>query len=58
MRPFIVVAGKKTKASPKLADAMRNAGITHAGLANNHAIDQGALGLEDTIQALEASQAA
>ena len=34
------------------AAAMHRAGITHAALANNHSVDQGLLGLDDTWQSL------
>ena len=34
------------------AAAMRRAGITHAALANNHSVDQGLVGLNDTWQSL------
>ncbi len=40
------------RADPALLKAMRSIGITHAGLANNHTLDQGETGFIDTIQNL------
>lgn len=36
------------RADPEGLPALRDAGITHAALANNHSLDQGSQGLEDT----------
>lgn len=46
--------GKKFvfRAEPEWAEGLRHAGVTHAALANNHAIDQGREGLADTYHAL------
>jgi len=40
-------------ASPRSAEALARAGITHASLANNHALDRGIEGLLDTRRHLE-----
>ena len=40
------------RGEPEWADGLRQAGITHAALANNHTIDQGRQGLADTYHAL------
>ena len=39
-------------AQPAAAEALANAGVTAAGLANNHAMDRGPDGLSDTVEAL------
>lgn len=39
-------------AQPAAAEAIANAGVTVAGLANNHAMDRGPDGLADTVEAL------
>ncbi len=39
-------------AQPRAAAALAEAGVTIAGLANNHAMDRGPLGLADTLAAL------
>lgn len=46
--------GKKFvfKGEPQWAKGLRQVGITHAALANNHTIDQGEEGLADTYRAL------
>jgi hypothetical protein len=38
------------RSDPALLTGMRAAGVTHAGLANNHAFDQGEAGFADTIK--------
>ena len=40
------------RGEPEWADGLRQAGVTHAALANNHMIDQGRQGLADTYHAL------
>ncbi|HYA51357.1 MAG TPA: CapA family protein, partial [Streptosporangiaceae bacterium] len=40
------------RASPHLAEALSRAGIAAVSLANNHVMDYGAVGLEDTLAAL------
>jgi hypothetical protein len=40
-------------AQPQAAVALAEAGVTVAGLANNHAMDRGPLGLADTLAALD-----
>jgi poly-gamma-glutamate capsule biosynthesis protein CapA/YwtB (metallophosphatase superfamily) len=47
--------GPNFKASPALAEQLRKAGITAAALANNHIMDQGVTGLDETIQNLTES---
>lgn len=42
-------------ARPASAEALASVGITVAGLANNHAMDRGPEGLDDTIEALAAT---
>lgn len=42
-------------APPGAVDSLRQAGIDIAGLANNHTLDAGPAGLEDTANALESS---
>lgn len=44
------------KSSPKMADAMKTAGIDVVNLANNHILDQGEQGLLDTFSLLTKSQ--
>lgn len=41
------------RAEPEWLSALRNHGITHLNLANNHSIDQGRKGLTDTKQNIE-----
>ena len=45
--------GPNLKGAPDCAVTLRKAGVTHAGLSNNHVYDFGADGLEDTMRALE-----
>lgn len=45
--------GPNLKGEPACAGTLRKAGVTHAGLSNNHVYDFGADGLEDTMRALE-----
>ena len=46
------------RAAPAAADALAHAGVTAAGLANNHAMDRGPEGLTDTLEALAAASIA
>jgi poly-gamma-glutamate capsule biosynthesis protein CapA/YwtB (metallophosphatase superfamily) len=51
----IVAPGKKTyvfRADPWLLTGLRSAGVTHAGVANNHTLDQGESGFADTVKNL------
>lgn len=41
------------RAEPDWCEALSNAGVTHAALANNHSIDQGRDGLAETISVLD-----
>jgi len=43
------------RADPEWLPALKEAGITHAALANNHSMDQGPQGLEDTYNHLNAN---
>lgn len=45
--------GPNLKGSPNTAAVMRNVGITHCGLSNNHTYDFGTEGLLDTLRVLE-----
>lgn len=45
--------GPNLKGTPRLADILKDAGITECGLSNNHIFDFGIKGLEDTLQALD-----
>ena len=45
--------GPALKGKPVCAQTLRKAGITHAGLSNNHVCDFGVDGLHDTQRALE-----
>lgn len=51
----IIKCGPNLKGAPCCAATLKAAGITHAGLANNHVYDFGQKGLEDTWSALEAN---
>lgn len=44
------------RAEPEWLPAIHKAGVTHAALANNHSLDQGYQGLEDTNQHLTANR--
>jgi len=48
-------AGLVDRADPEAAAAMRDAGITMVGLANNHIFEYGEPGLEETVRHLDAS---
>jgi poly-gamma-glutamate capsule biosynthesis protein CapA/YwtB (metallophosphatase superfamily) len=51
----IVAPRKKTfvfRADPGLLTGLRSAGVTHAGVANNHTLDQGEAGFVDTVKNL------
>jgi poly-gamma-glutamate synthesis protein (capsule biosynthesis protein) len=39
----------------ELAEGLAHAGFTHIGLANNHVLDRGVVGLESTIKAIEST---
>lgn len=41
------------RADAKCADGLKQAGVTHCALANNHTMDQGRQGLQSTVQHLE-----
>ncbi len=43
------------RGDPRAAQALADAGVTHASLANNHALDQGLDGLRDTARHLRAA---
>lgn len=47
--------GPNLKGRPSYADVIRDAGITHIGLANNHVYDFGKTGFYDTLRALDAA---
>lgn len=51
----ILKSGPNIKAPISTVLGIRNLGITYAALANNHTMDYGKLGFEDTIKALESS---
>lgn len=50
----VVKTGPNFKAPTRCASALREAGIDAVTLANNHIMDQGAEGLQDTMEACEA----
>ncbi|MCQ2975774.1 MAG: CapA family protein [Bacteroidales bacterium] len=41
------------RADSKCADGLKNAGVTHCALANNHTMDQGCIGLRNTVDNLK-----
>lgn len=45
--------GYNFRTPPRFASGLRDAGIDLVSLANNHAMDYGAIGLEDTLDALD-----
>ena len=49
----IIKCGPNLKGAPSCASTLKAAGITHAGLANNHIYDFGQDGLTDTWHSLE-----
>lgn len=51
----IIKTGPNLKASPKIVESLKKAGISIAALANNHIMDFGKLGLSDTIDSLSSN---